>query len=245
MNDETFGHVLVMRVAGIEYQMPRAPTRLTSLAFTNTIPFNFDMKGYAMELKDDESHLDDGKAFADSIRERLYQQRTIMISGNINQTLAAAVTMQLLAMSRESDAPITMLINSQGGHVESGDTIYDMIRFIKAPVRMIGTGWVASAGALIFVAVPKERRYCLPNTRFLLHEPSGGFGGQSSDVEIQAHQMVLMRARLNEIMAKQTGHTVERIVSDTHRDFWLSANEAVEYGLVGRVIERQQELGSD
>jgi ATP-dependent Clp protease protease subunit len=107
---------------------------------------------------------------------------------------------------------------------------------------MIGTGWVASAGALIFVAAPRERRFCLPNTRFLIHQPSGGVAGPSSDVEIQARQMVLMRERLNLIMAKQTGQTIERIESDTRRDFWLTAREAVEYGLVGRIIENQEEL---
>lgn len=195
-----------------------------------------------IELKDDEDGTDRARGVTDSLRERLFRQRTIMISSDINQKLAASVTMQLLAMSNESKAPITMVVNSQGGHVESGDTIHDMVRFVKAPVRMIGTGWVASAGALIFVAAPRERRFCLPNTRFLIHQPSGGVAGPSSDVEIQARQMVLMRERLNLIMAKQTGQTIERIENDTRRDFWLTAREAVEYGLVGRIIENQEEL---
>lgn len=195
-----------------------------------------------IELKDDEDGTDRARGVTDSLRERLFRQRTIMISSDINQKLAASVTMQLLAMSNESKSPITMVVNSQGGHVESGDTIHDMVRFVKAPVRMIGTGWVASAGALIFVAAPRERRFCLPNTRFLIHQPSGGVAGPSSDVEIQARQMVLMRERLNLIMAKQTGQTIERIESDTRRDFWLTAREAVEYGLVGRIIENQEEL---
>jgi ATP-dependent Clp protease protease subunit len=195
-----------------------------------------------IELKDDEDGTDRARGVTDSLRERLFRQRTIMISSDINQKLAASVTMQLLAMSNESKAPITMVVNSQGGHVESGDTIHDMVRFVKAPVRMIGTGWVASAGALIFVAAPRERRFCLPNTRFLIHQPSGGVAGPSSDVEIQARQMVLMRERLNLIMAKQTGQTIERIENDTRRDFWLTAREAVEYGLVGRIIDNQEEL---
>ena len=195
-----------------------------------------------IELKDDEDGTDRARGVTDSLRERLFRQRTIMISSDINQKLAASVTMQLLAMSNESKSPITMVVNSQGGHVESGDTIHDMVRFVKAPVRMIGTGWVASAGALIFVAAPRERRFCLPNTRFLIHQPSGGVAGPSSDVEIQARQMVLMRERLNLIMAKQTGQTIERIENDTRRDFWLTAREAVEYGLVGRIIENQEEL---
>jgi ATP-dependent Clp protease protease subunit len=200
--------------------------------------------GGRMPMKDDDEQgqTDRARGITDSLRERLFKQRIIMISSDINQKLAASVTMQLLAMSGESTAPITMVLNSQGGHVESGDTIHDMIRYVDAPVRMIGTGWVASAGALIYVAVPRERRFCLPNTRFLLHQPSGGVAGPSSDVEIQARQMTLMRERLNEIMARQTGQTVERIESDTKRDFWLTAKDAVDYGIVGRIIENQSDL---
>jgi len=194
---------------------------------------------------EDDARSDRVKGITDSLRERLFRQRTIMISSDINQKLAASVTMQLLAMSGESKAPITMVINSQGGHVESGDTIHDMIRYITAPVRMIGTGWVASAGALIYVAAPRERRFCLPNTRFLLHQPSGGVMGPSSDVEIQARQIVLMRERLNLIMSRQTGQSVERIENDTKRDFWLTAKDAVTYGIVGKIIESQDELGRD
>jgi ATP-dependent Clp protease protease subunit len=192
--------------------------------------------------EDEGNQTDRARGLIDSIQERLFKQRTIMISSDINQKLAAAVSMQLLAMSGESDKLITMVINSQGGHVESGDTIHDMIRFVRAPVRMIGTGGVASAGALIYDAVPRERRFCLPNTRFLLHQPSGGVAGASSDVEIQARQIVLMRERLNLIMARGTGQSVERIENDTKRDFWLNAKDAITYGLAGRIIETQQEL---
>ena len=180
--------------------------------------------------------------WTDSIRNRLFRARTLIISGEVNQKLASEVIGQLLAMDAEGDEPITIFINSQGGHVESGDTIHDMIRFIRAPVRMVGTGWVASAGALIFVAVPRERRYSLPNTRFLLHQPAGGARGTASDVEIEAREILKMRERLNRVFAEQTGQPLQRIVDDTHRNFWLGAQEAVEYGLAGSIIQHVDEV---
>lgn len=178
----------------------------------------------------------------DPIRERLFKSRTLIISGEVNQKLAASVTAQLLALAAESDDDVTIFINSQGGHVESGDTIHDMIRFIKPRVRMVGTGWVASAGALIFVAVPLEDRFCLPHTRFLLHQPAGGVGGTAADIDIEAREILKMRERLNKIFAAQTGQPLKRIEEDTRRNFWLSAAEAKEYGLVGSIIEESNEL---
>jgi ATP-dependent Clp protease protease subunit len=178
----------------------------------------------------------------DSVRDRLFRSRTLIISGEINQKLAAHVMGQLLAMTAESDDPITVFVNSQGGHVESGDTIHDMIRFVNAPVRMVGTGWVASAGALIYVAVPREQRFSLPNTRYLLHQPWGGARGSAADIEIEAREIVKMRERLNRVFAEQTGQPLERIVDDTRRNFWLSAEAAVDYGLVGTIIRSRAEL---
>ena len=181
--------------------------------------------------------------FLDPVSERLFQSRVIIIAGEIDQSVSERVTSQLLAMAAESDSrPITVYINSQGGHVEAGDTIHDMLRFVAPPVRVVGTGWVASAGALIFVAVPRDRRYCLPNTRFLLHQPAGGMGGSASDIAIEAREIVKMRERLNRIFAKETGQPIERIEDDTSRNFWLDAEQAKEYGLVGRIIGSQTEL---
>lgn len=181
-------------------------------------------------------------ALTDTVRERLFKARTLIISGEINQKLAAEVTGQLLALSAESEEPITIFINSQGGHVESGDTIHDMIRFVRPRVRMIGTGWVASAGALIYISVPREDRLCLPNTRFLLHQPAGGVGGTAADIDIEAKEILKMRERLNRLFARETGQPLERIEEDTRRNFWLDAPAAIEYGLVGRIIEHQAEL---
>lgn len=179
---------------------------------------------------------------ADLVAARLFEARSIVVTGEIDQKVAAHVTAQLLALAAVSDEEITFYINSQGGHVESGDTIHDMIRFVTPRVRMVGTGWVASIGALIYVSVPRERRFCLPNTRFLLHQPWGGSGGTASDIEIEAREILRMRDRLNRIFARETGQPLERIEEDTHRNFWLDGEAAVKYGLVGRIVERLDQL---
>ncbi|HEV2150556.1 MAG TPA: ATP-dependent Clp protease proteolytic subunit [Longimicrobiaceae bacterium] len=179
---------------------------------------------------------------SDPVRERLFKSRTVIIAGEVSQKLAASVMAQLLALSAESDEPINIFINSQGGHVESGDTIHDMIRFVKPRVRIVGTGWVASAGALIFVSVPPEDRFSLPHTRFLLHQPAGGVGGTAADIDIEAREIVKMRERLNRVFSEATGQPIERIEDDTRRNFWLSATEAKEYGLVGSIIRSMDEL---
>lgn len=180
---------------------------------------------------------------AAGIDERLFKSRSILIFGGIDQKLAKDVTARLLALAHAGDDPITIYLNSQGGHVESGDTIYDVIKFVKPTVRIIGTGWVASAGALIFSAATRENRLSLPNTRYLLHQPSGGTGGTASDVAIQAKEIIRMRKRLNEIFARETGQPLERIEKDTDRDYWMSAEEAVGYGLVGKIVSNVSELG--
>ena len=155
--------------------------------------------------------------------------------------LAERVTAQLLALSNESDADIRVIVNSPGGHVESGDTIHDMITFCGPKVKMIGTGWVASAGAHIYLGAPKENRMCLPNTRFLLHQPSGGVRGQASDIEIEAEEIVKMRERVNRMIARETGQPYEKVVKDTIRNFWMSAEAAKDYGIVSRIISRADE----
>lgn len=168
---------------------------------------------------------------------KLLKQRTILIYGEITQDLAKAVTEQLLYLSAINDEPITMFINSQGGHVESGDTIHDVIRFIKPKVKMIGTGWVASAGITIYLAADKKDRYSLPNTRYMIHQPAGGVQGQSTEIQIEAKEILRMRKRVNKLIAKATGQTLEKIEKDTDRNFWLSAEEAKDYGIVGKIVE--------
>ena len=190
---------------------------------------------------------DDNKTMASPVNElelRLFNQRKVLVFGAINDRLARDVTGRLLALAGASAEPIDVYINSPGGHVESGDTIHDMIRFVdaEAPVRVIGTGWVASAGALIFLAGQKERRYCLPNTRFLLHQPMGGVRGPATDIKIEAQEIVKMRERLNRLIARETGQTYERIVKDTDRNYWMGAEEAIAYGMLSRVVTSAKEL---
>jgi ATP-dependent Clp protease protease subunit len=181
-------------------------------------------------------------ALTEDARNLLFKSRTLIMSGEINQKLAANVIGHLLAMDSLSNEMITIYINSQGGHVESGDTIHDMVQYIRSPVQMVGTGWVASAGALIYVAVPRERRFSLPHTRYLLHQPAGGMRGSAADVEIEAREILRMRERLNRVFAERTGQSVARIEEDTRRNFWLSAEAAVEYGIVGKIIRKADEL---
>ena len=172
----------------------------------------------------------------------LLKHRTLTIFGEIRQDVAQRTVEKLLALSYDSDAPITIFIGSPGGHVESGDTIFDMVRFIKPVVRTVGTGWVGSIATHIYLAPAKENRYALPNTRFLIHQPSGGFGGDASDIAIQAREIIKTRERINLVIAEQTGQPLERVAIDTDRDYWMSPEESVAYGLVGKIIRSAAEL---
>jgi ATP-dependent Clp protease protease subunit len=183
-----------------------------------------------------------GDPFQLKLVERLLEARTILIVGEITSKLAQQVTAQLLAMASDSDDDITVFIHSEGGHVESGDTLHDMIRFVKPRVKMVGTGWVASAAAHIFVAVPQEDRFCLPNTRFLIHQPEGGMGGQAADIRIEAEEMLKTRQRLNQVLADATGQPIEKVQADTERNHWMSPEEAREYGIVGSIVSSAEEL---
>jgi ATP-dependent Clp protease protease subunit len=171
-----------------------------------------------------------------------FKSRFVFIYGEINHATSRSVCERLIALAEESDAPIRILISSPGGHVESADAIHDMIRFVRAPVTTIGTGWVASAGTHIFLAAEKSRRVCLPNTRFMIHQPAGGAGGQVSDIEIQAKEILRTRERLAQIIARETGQPLERVRADIERDFWMSAEEAIQYGIVSRVVQRYSDV---
>jgi len=178
-----------------------------------------------------------------TLEERMsFQSRFVLVFGEIDDKLAMTTCRRLLALSEQSDAPISILVSSPGGHVESGDAIFDMIRFVRAPVTTIGSGWVASAGCHVFLAPPKERRLCLPNTRFMIHQPAGGAGGQATDIAIQAKEILRTRERIAKVIAAQTGRSLAAVLSDMERDFWMSADEAVTYGIVSRVIDRQKDL---
>jgi len=177
------------------------------------------------------------------LEEKAFKSRTLLIFGAITDAAARDVTRRLIALDADSDAPIDILVSSPGGHLESGDAIHDVVRFIAAPVRMIGTGWVGSAATHLYLAAPRERRFCLPNTRFLIHQPSGGAGGPASDIAIHAQEIIKARERIARTIARETGKSFDSVMADIERDRWLSAEEAVEYGLVSRIIERKSELG--
>lgn len=176
------------------------------------------------------------------VDEKLFNSRAITIFGEINDKIARSVTERLLALAAENDEPISIYVSSPGGHVESGDVIYDIIKFIKPTVRVIGTGWVASAATTIYLAAAKENRFALPNTRFLVHQPSGGSRGSATDIAIQAQEIVKMRARINQLIADETGQPLDRVAKDTDRDYWMSAQEAIEYGIVGRIVKSVAEI---
>ncbi|MEE9388117.1 MAG: ATP-dependent Clp protease proteolytic subunit [Paracoccaceae bacterium] len=173
-----------------------------------------------------------------------FKSRNVLITGEINDKLAHKTVTHLLTLAQDNDDPINLFISSPGGHVESGDMVHDIIQFIRPTVRAIGSGWVASAGAMIFIAAEKKNRFCMPNTRFLLHQPSGGIGGTTTDMLIQAEQIKQTRARYDALFSKATGQTVDRIRKDTARDFWLTTDEALKYGLLGKVITSIDELNS-
>ena len=174
--------------------------------------------------------------------EKLLNSRSLIISGEINQELAEKVATQLLILQEMGDEPIKLFINSQGGHVEAGDTIHDMIKFIKPRVIIIGTGWVASAGITIYLAADKEDRYSLPNTRYMIHQPLGGCQGQATDINIEAKEIVRVRKRINNIISNATGQPLEKVEKDTDRNYWLNAEEAVDYSIVNKIITSYDEL---
>jgi ATP-dependent Clp protease protease subunit len=193
------------------------------------------------EEKDKDKNEDKAPEQSSPVAQALFKSRTVLIFGEVDMKMAERVTAQLLAYA-ETDGDIRVIVNSPGGHVESGDTIHDMIRFVGPRVKMIGTGWVASAGAHIYLGAKKENRFCLPFTRFLLHQPLGGVQGQASDITIEAEEILKMRERLNREIASETGQTYEKVVQDTERNYWLGAEEAKAYGLVSKIVQRADEV---
>jgi ATP-dependent Clp protease, protease subunit len=219
--------------------MPASVAHMAKIARGSHVRFVMPERPERPEKEDDQAHAsraDD--AFLDRAAGALFASRTVLVYGEVDTKLARTVSAQLVALAAAGEGPIRMFVHSQGGHVEAGDTIHDLVRAIAPDVTMIGTGWVASAGALIYAAAKKENRYALPNTRFLLHQPLGGMGGRASDIEIEANQILQMRERLNRTFARATGQDYETITRDTEKNFWMNAKEACAYGLVHRVVER-------
>ena len=193
-------------------------------------------------IRNEENCKKDEKENKSDLTDKMLKTRTVIICGEINQELAEKVTKQLLLLQEMGDEPITLFINSQGGHVEAADTIHDIIKFIKPQVNIVGTGWVASAGITIYLAAEKENRYSLPNTRYMIHQPLGGFRGQATDIGIEADEMLKVRTRINTLISNATGQPIEKINKDTDRNYWLNSKDAVEYGIVGKIISSYDEL---
>src|ERR1700733_15296163 len=192
-----------------------------------------------METSTPAGPIDPRSAF---LEEKAFKSRTVLIFGTITDAPAAEPPRRLIALDADSAEPIDMIVSSPGGHLESGDTIHDLIRFIRAPVRRVASGWVGSAATPVYLAVSRGRRFCLPNTRFLIHKPSGGIGGKAADIAIQAQEIMRARQRIAELIAQETGQALEKVSQDIDRDYWMSAEEAIDYGLVGKMIRGRGEL---
>lgn len=177
-----------------------------------------------------------------SLVTKMLETRTIVISGQVDEKLAERVMSQTVVLNSINHDPIRVIVTSQGGHVDSGYAIHDLFKFVESPIITIGAGWVASIGVPILLSAEKGSRYCLPNTRFLLHQPSGGAGGQATDIRIAAEEILRLRERLNRMLADETGQSVEKVQTDSDRNFWMTAQEAQEYGLVSSIIERASEI---
>jgi len=218
------------------------PDAMRITPVTHLTPFRSDDE--EPDAPQTEEKKPDAAAPVNELESRLFKGRKVMVFGEINDKVARDVVARILTLAEDSTKPIDVFVNSPGGHVESGDTIHDIIKFVResVPIRLIGTGWVASAGAHIYLAGEKSRRYCLPNTRFLLHQPSGGVRGRATDIDIEAREIIKMRERLSKVIADETGQPIEKVRKDCERNYWMSAEEAIVYGLVNRVIKTVVEL---
>lgn len=192
---------------------------------------------------EEESKKDQAPKMPDSITEKFMKTRQIILSGEINKELAEKIVSQLLVLEADdAEKPIYMYIDSPGGDVDAGFAIFDTIRFISCPVVLVGMGLIASAATLVLLAVPKEMRVGLPNSRYLIHQPMSGMRGVATDIEIHAKELEKTRAKLNKIIADETGTPLDQVAKDTDRDYWLDAEDSVKYGLISKVVTKRTDL---
>lgn len=185
----------------------------------------------------------DERTFESQVAMRLLKQRTLFLAGEINRKSAQQIVAQLLLLAEEApDEPVKLFINSPGGDADAGFAVFDIARFIPSPVQVIVAGLAASAAVIVLLASPKERRFSLPNARFLIHQPSTGIRGDASDIQIEASEIIKCREKINRLIAEETGQEVSKVENDTRRNFWMSASESLEYGLVGKVVADHKEL---
>jgi len=193
--------------------------------------------------EDDDDVQEKNKApVLDPLAGRMLKTRTILLSGEINKELAEKTIRQLLLLEDMNDEPIRIFIDSPGGDADAGYAIFDMIRFVKPMVWTIGMGLVASAAAIIQLAAPKDRRVGLPNSHYLIHQPLSGIRGVATDIEIHAKELEKLRGKINQLIADETGNSVNQVEKDTDRDYWMTATEAVKYGLINRVVTNRDEI---
>ena len=179
---------------------------------------------------------------SDVFAKKFLETRQILLSGEINKDLSDKIIQQLFVMEADSAEPVRLYINSPGGDVDAGFAIFDVIRFIGAPVVAIGMGLVASAAAIVLLAVPKERRFGLPNSRYLIHQPLSGIKGVATEIEIHARELENIRSGINRLISEETGRPAEKVSEDTDRDFWMTADDALEYGLISRVLRSRKDI---
>lgn len=178
----------------------------------------------------------------DDVALLMLKARTVLVNGEVHQEMAQKVISQLIVLDSDSHDSIKVIVTSPGGHIDSGFAIHDMMKYIESPIITIGAGWVASIAVPIFFAAPRGDRYSLPGTRFLIHQPTGGAGGQAADIRIEAQEIIKLRKRINEMIAEETGQDLEKIAKDSERNFWMSAKEALDYGIVDKIISSANEL---
>ena len=196
---------------------------------------NSSMKGNGCEQEE--------KGAQSGLAARLLKQRTVILSGEINRKSGQQIIEQLLLLAAEEPGkPINLYINSPGGDADVGFAMFDVIRYVQAPVRVIVTGLAASAGVIVLLAAPRERRLSMPNARFLIHQPSTGVHGDVSDIQIEASEILKCRAKINKLIAEETNQKPEKVEADTKRNYWMGAQEAVEYGLVGRIVTNTKDV---
>ena len=200
---------------------------------------------FGVGLHDEEDDENRKEPANDQLIEKMLKTRNILISGEIRKELAEKTVKQLLLLDSMGKESIRIFIDSPGGDADAGFAIFDMIRFVQSPVWTIGMGLVASAAAIIQLACPREFRAGLPNSHYLIHQPLSGIRGVATDIEIHARELDKLREKINHLIADETGQPFPQVEKDTDRDYWMNAEEAVSYGLISRVIQKQSELGAE